>query len=147
MRLIRWSVALAVLAFSLGCHDTSGPPGFPANYMLVSVNGRPLPAIVSPIPESPTVLDGTAFLDGSGNAVIREHELVMIAPGDVTYSTAYAYTIKNSSIHFRPQCVVLAGSGSCFTEPVGTFVGTHLVVDMSGDGSGPVYDFQLAHTD
>ena len=137
---------LSLLSFAAlaGCHDTSGPPALPANYMLVSVNGRPLPAIISPIPESPTVLDGTLFLDGAGNAVVREHQHVMIAPGDVTYSTNYTYTVKHDKIEFYIPCPIDA---ICAGPPIGTFFGTHLIVDMSGGTNALVYDYQLVMPD
>src|SRR5436305_14191942 len=106
MRLLsKWVIAVLIAAV-IACQDTSGPPALPANYMLVSVNGRPLPAIISPIPEAPTVLDGTVFLDGSGNAIIHEHQRVMIAPGEVTYNTNYTYTITDNTIHFQIDCPI-----------------------------------------
>lgn len=143
MRLICGSLVLAAIASS-ACHDTSAPPALPANYMLVSVNGRPLPAIISPIPESPTVLDGTLFLDGAGNAVVRDHQRVMIAPGEVTYTTNYTYTISDNKIQFHIDCPINA---LCARTPIGTFVGTHLLVDMSGGINNLVYEYMLVMPD
>ena len=147
--LLRCRKALLVTAIlSLGilsaCHDTSGPPALPANYMLVSVNGRSLPTVTSPIPEAPTVLDGTLFLDGSGNALVREHQHVMIAPGDVTYTTNYTYTIDGDTIRFHIDC---PPGAFCIMPPVGSFVGTHLLVDMGGGGNSLIYDYQLVMPD
>lgn len=136
-------VVFSVFAFAalVGCHDTSGPPSLPANYMLVSVNGRPLPAIISPIPETPTVLDGTLFLDGAGNAVVTVHETAMISPGEVTYTTNYTYTISDGKIEFHPVTPCPADA-ICAGPPVGTFFQNHLLVDMSGGNNTLLYDYQ-----
>jgi len=146
MRLLGKCIVAVLIAPVIACHDTSGPPPLPANYMLVSVNGRPLPAIISPIPESPTVLDGTLFLDGAGNAVVREHQHVMISPGDVTYTTNYTYTISDGKIQFHITCPPDA-LALCAGPPIGTFVGSHLIVDMSGGTNALVYDYQLVMPD
>jgi hypothetical protein len=138
MRLIGKCLAALLIAPAVACHDTSGPPPLPANYMLVSVNGRPLPAIISPIPEAPTVLDGTLFLDGSGNAIIHEHQKVMIAPGDVTYNTTYT----DNTIQFHIDCPIGA---FCIQPPVGTFVNGHLLVTMGANNA--LYDYQLVMPD
>lgn len=138
MRLLGKCVIAALIAPAIACHETSAPPGLPANYMLVSVNGQPLPAIISPIPESPTVLDGTLFLDGAGNAVVRDHQRVMIAPGEVTYTTNYTYTISDNRIHFHIDCPIGA---YCAGPPIGTFVGNHLLVDMRPGAGNLVYDY------
>lgn len=144
MHLLRKCVVAVLIAPVIGCHDTTAPPVLPANYMLVSVNGRPLPAIISPIPESPTVLDGTLFLDGAGNAVLREHQRVMIAPGEVTYTTNYTYTTSDNTIHLHMDCPMGA---FCMGTPIGTFVGTHLLVDMSGGANNLVYEYMLVMPD
>lgn len=142
MRLIGKCVAALLITPVIACHDTSGPPPLPANYMLVTVNGRPLPAIISPIPEAPTVLDGTLFLDGAGNAIIHEHQQVMIAPGEVTYNTNYTYMITDNTIQFHIDCPIGA---LCMQPPVGTFVNGHLLVTMGANNA--VYDYQLVMLD
>jgi hypothetical protein len=144
MNLLRKIAVVATLGVALGCHDTSGPPALPANYMLVSVNGHPLPAIISPIPEAPTVLDGTLFLDGAGHALVREHQRVMIAPGDVTYTTNYTYTIVGGKVQFHIDC---PPNALCIAPPVGIFVDGRLLVDMSGGAGSLVYAYQLVMPD
>lgn len=144
MRLLGKCVLAFLIAPVIACHDTSGPPALPANYMLVSVNGRPLPTFISPIPEAPTVLDGALFLDGAGNAVVREHQRVMIAPGEVTYNTNYTYTITDNTIQFHINCPIGA---FCIAPPTGTFVDSHLLVDMSGGNKSLIYDYQLVMPD
>jgi hypothetical protein len=114
--------------------------------MLVSVNGRPLPAIISPIPETPTVLDGTLFLDGSGNAVFREHQRVMIAPGEVTYTTNYTYAISDSKIEFH-SATPCPPDAICAAPPAGMFLQNHLLVDMSARNNTLIYDYQLVMPD
>src|SRR3954470_14545100 len=146
MRLLGKCVVAVLIAQVIACHDVSGPPALPANYMLVSVNGQSLPAIISPIPESPTVLDGTLFLDGSGKAVVRDHQRVMIAPGEVTYTTNYTYTIKDNKIQFDFACVG-GPTANCPRSPIGTFVGSHLILDLSGTANELVYDYVLVMPD
>ena len=144
MRLLRKCAVVVLIAPVIACHDASGPPALPANYMLVTVNGHPLPAVISPMPESPTVLDGTLVLDGAGNAVVRDHELVMIAPGEVTYTTNYTYSISDHKIQFHIDCPIGA---YCAGPPIGTFVGNHVLVDMSGGANNLVYDYMLVMPD
>ena len=146
MRLLGKCVVAFLISPVIACHDTSGPPALPANYMLVGVNGRPLPAIISPIPETPTVLDGTLFLDGSGNAVVREHQRVMIAPGEVTYTTNYTYTISDSKIEFH-SATPCPPDAICAAPPAGTFLQNHLLVDMSAGNGTLIYDYQLVIPD
>ena len=144
MNLLSKIAVVATLSIGLGCHDVSGPPALPANYMLVSVNGHPLPAIISPIPEAPTVLDGTLFLDGAGHAVVREHQRVMTAPGEVTYTTNYNYTIVDGKVQFQIECPPYA---LCISPPVGTFDEGRLLVHMSGGAGSLVYEYQLVMPD
>jgi hypothetical protein len=146
MRLLGKCVLAVLISPVIACHDVSAPPTLPANYMLVSVNGQPLPAIVSPIPESPTVLDGTLFLDGAGNAIARDHERVMIAPGEVTYTTNYTYTIKDNKILFQFACIG-GPTANCPRSPSGTFIGSHLLLDLSGTANELVYDYVLVMPD
>ena len=146
MRLLRKCVFAFLIVPVIGCHDTSGPPPLPANYMLVSVNGRPLPTVTFPFPEAPTVLDGTLFLDGAGNAVIREHQHVMIAPGEVTYTTNYTYTISDSKVEFH-SATPCPPDAICAAPPVGTFLENHLLVDMGAGGNALIYDYQLVMPD
>lgn len=144
MNLLRKIAVVATVSFGIGCHDVSGPPALPANYMLVSVNGNPLPTVITPFPEAPTVLDGTLFLDGAGNALVREHQHVMIAPGDVTYATKYTYTIDGDKIQFHIDC---PPGALCAMPPVGRFAESHLFVDMGAGGNPLVYDYQLVMPD
>lgn len=143
MHLLRRILVVAAIASTTGCHDTSGPPPLPANYVLARVNGRPLPTFLSPIPESPNILSGTLFLDGAGNAVLTEHRHEMIAPGDITYTSNYTYTIRDSRIEFHFLC---PPGALCTEPPVGTFVGSHLFLDLSAGQGSIVYDYQQVVT-
>ena len=146
MHLLRQTALVGIIVAGIGCHDVSGPPGLPANYLLTSINGRPLPTFLSPIPESPTVNYSTLFLDGSGNAIRIENQRVMISPGEVTYTTNYTYTISGNTIQFHILCPQDA-LALCAKPPVGTFVNSHLLLDLSGGSNQIVYDYQLAAQD
>lgn len=143
MHLLRKTAVFGIIVAAMGCHDVSGPPTLPANYLLRSINGRPLPTYLSLFPESPTVLYSTLFLDGSGNAVVIENQRVMIAPGEVTYTTNYTYTIRGKTVEFHIVCPPDA-LALCAGPPIGTFVDSHLLLDFSGGSNRLVYDYQLA---
>lgn len=140
MRLFCKTALVGMIVAAIGCHDVSGPPTLPANYLLSSINGRPVPTYLAPMPESPTVMYSTLFLDGAGNAVLIEHRQVMISPGEVTYTTNYTYTIKDNKIEFHIDCPLNA---LCAAPPVGTFLNSHLLLDFSGSGQDLLYDYQL----
>ena len=144
MLLLRKIAVVGTAVAALGCHDVSGPPTLPANYLLSSINGRPVPTYLVPMPESPTVMYSTLFLDGAGNAVVIEHRQVMIAPGEVTYTTNYTYTITDNKIEFHIDCPFNA---LCAAPPVGTFVNSHLLLDYSGSGQELLYDYRLVVED
>ena len=139
MRLLRQTVFSAIVVGAIACHDASGPPTLPANYLLSSINGRPLPTYLAPLPESPTVTYSTLFLGSAGNAVLIEHRQVMTAPGDVTYTTNFTYSIHDNTIDFHIDCP----DNALCAAPVGKFVNSHLLVDFSGGTGAVVYDYQL----
>ena len=143
MHLLSKTALTAIIVAGIGCHDVSGPPTMPAHYLLRAINGRPVPTFLSPIPESPTVMYSTLFLDGAGNAIVIENRRVMISPGEVTYTTNYSYTIRGETIEFHIQCPPDALM-ICAGPPIGTFVNSHLLVDFSGGQNSLVYDYELA---
>ena len=143
MHLLRKTALIGIIVSAIGCHDVSGPPSLPANYLLSAINGRPLPTYLAPLPESPTVNYSTLFLDGSGNAVLIQNQRVMISPGEVTYTTNYTYTIHDNTIQFHIDCPPNA-LAFCAAPPVGTFVNSHLLLDFSGGQNTLVYDYQIA---
>ena len=142
MHLIGKTVLAASIISASACHDVTGPPPLPATYVLASINGRPLPTPFSPVPEAPVILNSTLFLDGTGNAVLTEWQQVMIAPGQVTYSTNYTYTIQDNTIEFHFQCPPDA-LALCASPPVGTFLNSHLYLTFGTGDNKVIYDYRL----
>ena len=95
-------VLLAVAA--LGCSDPVSPRGVSGHYVLVSINGEPLPyTVLQPIPEETiTVLNGTVSLDFEGNATVAElrREHPQNNPTETTYTRASRYELDESTISF-----------------------------------------------
>ena len=105
MRLVCQKAFLLAVVVTLACHDpsTTPPPPF-SGFTLDNINGRPLPTFVSPIPEGPTILSGTLFLDGSGKVVMTERQRD-INQGDFTTTNTLDYRITGDRIDigcFRP---------------------------------------------
>lgn len=109
--------------------------------MLVSINGRSLPTLFSPIPEAPTITYGTLWLDGVSHAVITEHRKDMTGQ-EFSYTSNLTYTITGDAIRFEYDCP----QGSCPRPPKGVFVNSHLLLDMSGNNE-VVYDYVLLMPD
>jgi len=106
MRLVCQKAFLLAVVVALACHDPSTAPPPPpfSGFTLDNINGRPLPTFVSPIPEGPTILSGTLFLDGSGKVVMTERQRD-INQGDFTTTNTLDYRITGDRIDigcFRP---------------------------------------------
>jgi hypothetical protein len=105
MRLVCQKAFLLAVVVVLACHDPSTAPPLPfSGFTLDNINGRPLPTFVLPIPEGPTILSGTLFLDGSGKVVMTEQQRD-INRGDFTNTITLDYRITGDKIEigcFRP---------------------------------------------
>lgn len=75
MRLSRRTIGFLVFALTLGCRDTTGPKTISAVFVLQSVNGQPLPAVVfSEAGRTRTVVSSILRLDQEGRAFITESD-------------------------------------------------------------------------
>lgn len=141
MRLACQNAFLLAVVVALACHEpsTAPPPPF-SGFTLDNINGRPLPTFVSPIPEAPTILSGTLFLDGAGKVVMTElrHD---ISQGDFTTTNTLDYRITGDKIEigcFHPYPAVRVCTAS-----FGTISGTTL--SLTVDPSQPlVYTYKLS---
>ena len=116
MRISR-SIALGVIGLvSVGCSDTTSPRPASGYYVLESVNGQPLPAVIGPIPEeSISVLFGYLALDDdSDNALTVElrRELDQNVPRETHYTSTFNYEIEGNTIELFPHCDETAFCGS-----------------------------------
>jgi hypothetical protein len=143
MRLVCQKAFLLAVVVAFACHDPStastAPPPF-SGFTLDNINGRPLPTFVSPIPEGPTILSGTLFLDGSGKVVMTERQRD-INQGDFTTTNTLDYRIIGDKIEigcFRPY----PATKVC-TASFGTISGTTLSLTI--DPTQPlVYTYKLS---
>jgi hypothetical protein len=141
MRLVCQKAFLLAVVVALACHDpaTAPPPPPFSGFTLDNINGRPLPTFVSPIPEGPTILSGTLFLDGSGKVVMTEQQRD-INQGDFTTTNTLDYKITGDKIEigcFRPY----PATKVC-TASVGTISGRTLSLTI--DPTQPlVYTYKL----
>ena len=140
MLLLRKIVVVAIAVAGLGCHDVAGPT-LPATFILDTINGRQLPTPLVFFPESPVITSGSLQLEPDGTAVMVEDRDVMIAPGHVTNTTNYTYTIRDNVIEFHLDCPPTA---FCSAPPIGVFRDSHLFLQFNGDGGSIVYDYELA---
>jgi hypothetical protein len=97
MRLVCQKAFFLALVVTLACHEVSGPPPFPADYVLDNINGRALPTFVSPIPEGPTIVSAELHLDGAGRAEMTEHRHD-INQGDLIVFQDLDYRITGTGI-------------------------------------------------
>jgi len=141
------AVLLAVLAIA-ACTDPSSPPSISAQFVLVDVDGHPLPATPpsnSGTP-SPTVVSGTMVLDLGGTAVLSEDR---IATDGTHYNVTnhYIYTITNSSIKFDFQ-VPCPINAICVAPPTGQILdnGLRIQVVFPPGSAFQVYNFQVSST-
>ena len=141
MRLSCQKAFLLAVVVTLACHDPSTAPPPPpfSSFTLDNINGRPLPTFVSPIPEGPTILSGTLFLDGSGKVVMTERRRD-INQGDFTTTNTLDYRITSDRIDigcFRAYPAIVVCSAS-----FGTISGTTLRLTV--DPKQPlVYTYKL----
>ena len=94
MRFCRHESFLLLAALSLGCADSTAPEPIHSFYVLESVNGQPLPAVLSPLPEeSISVLSATLEFDSKDHVTWaeRRRELSNNVPRETVYTTRLDY--------------------------------------------------------
>ena len=141
MRLVCQKAFLLAVVVALACHDQSAapPPAF-SGFTLDNINGRPLPTFVSPIPEGPTILSGSLFLDGSGKVVMTERQRD-ITHGDFTTTNTLDYKITGDKIEIG--CFHPYPATKVCTASFGTISGRTLSLTI--DPTQPlVYNYKLS---
>ena len=149
MRLTCRLVAVTSTAAILACSDATSPPR-PAvtqkYYVLVSIDGNPVPANLSAGPaDTLTVLDGALLLQTSDSAKEINHERD-VAPGYPTSvftdTLRRSYRIQGDSIEvgFFEGCRDL-----CIPNEVGRYDDSTLTLarDYSPGSTGPEYLYRL----
>ena len=140
---MRFSCQKALFLFGFvavaACHDTSAPLQ-PVDYMLINIDGRPVPTTMTPVPESPTVLSGSIFLDGGRHATVSEQRRD-ISGNEYSWIVRYRYTISGNVVHFDYDPTCGGPAADCAILPIGTIDGPHLLMDYSGGQKLLVYDY------
>jgi hypothetical protein len=121
------------VALTAACHESTAPSNtINAQFDLKSVNGLPLPSILSVSPqETLTVYWSTLYLNKQGNAVLSEHRRYVYQgiATDATYTNTYVYRLNGNQIQigsFRP-CPANAVCTGNFT---GTIDGANLALTV-----------------
>src|SRR5689334_19571638 len=140
MRILRQTVLCVATAAIVACHDASAPLQ-PVNYLLTSINGVPIPTTMTPIPESPTILSGSFFLDGGSHAVAHERPRDM-SGNEYDWDVRYRYRISGNVVTFDYDPPCGGPAADCAVIPKGTLDGRHLWIDYSGGQNLAVYDYQ-----
>lgn len=137
MRLARWKILPLVFTIPLACNDgTAPPPSTSGQYVLETVGGRSLPAIVhSGEGYTTTVIWSTLTFDAAGIAVLVER-LRYTSPNDpateVTHRTDYSYRVTGDRIAFdySPPC---PPNALCVEPPSGKLGNSSLILSWSGN--------------
>src|SRR3982074_940571 len=97
MRLSCLKVLLPVIGLTMACHESTAPPRTVSGmYLLESVNGQPVPAIVYAEPaDTSFMVSATLTLDIAGNAVRSEHWRYVYQPNRIDEGTFMA------NLHYR----------------------------------------------
>jgi hypothetical protein len=140
MRLVCQKAFLLALVVTLACNSVSGPPAFPADFVLDNINGRALPTFVSPIPEGPTIISAELHLDGAGNAVMAQHQRD-INQGDAIVAQNLDYRITGTRIEIG--CLRVHPANESCVNYVGTIAENSLSLTVVPNQS-LVYNYKLA---
>lgn len=130
---------LILAATTIACSEPLTPSSVSGFYVLESVNGQPLPAILSPIPEATiSVIYGTVTLMSDANAftVERRREVRQNVPSERTYTSNLRFVLDGNRIGFiidcppNANCISIEGliSGSSLEVAYGGFASPNRIV-------------------
>jgi hypothetical protein len=146
MRLPCLKAFLPVIALTMACHDSTAPPRTVSGvYLLESVNGQPVPAIVYAEPaDTSFMLSATLTLDVAGTAVRSEHWRYVYQPNRIDEGTFIA------NVHYRlaGDNITVGSFGTCPPNAIceGNKVGklTSTTLTLSYDNpTAPVFLYRL----
>jgi hypothetical protein len=141
------SSLLLVLAM-VACTDPSSPPSISAQFVLVDVDGHPLPATPpsSSGAPGPTLVSGTMVLDIGGTALISEDRVAADGTLD-NVTNHFTYTIKDSNITFDFQ-VPCPINGICVAPPTGQILdnGLRVQIVFPPGSAFQIYNYRVSAT-
>lgn len=142
MRLLSRTLLLTLGVFALGCSDSTGPTLNERVYILYSINGQPLPAVLSPIPEATvSVLSATLFFNAEGKVLWteRRREVENNVPHEVTYTSTLDYQRSGNSVVIRAVC---SANANCVSfEGTLTEFGLNLTVGWFSPTTPIIYEY------
>lgn len=122
--------AAATAALVLACHDSTAPVSSEF-YLLESVSGQRVPAVINADPgDTTTVLWASFVLDGAGKAVTATHFRRVYQtnpPEEGTYTLNWSYRIIGDSVAFY-ETTPCPANALCVGPPVGEFVDGKLLI-------------------
>jgi len=150
MRLSCLRALLPAVAFTMACHESTSPPPLASGvYVLESVNGQGVPAIVSASQiDTSFILSATITLDGTGHAIRSEHWRYVYQPnhveeGTFTANAEYRITGDNITVGSFQPC---PANALCEGNKVGEFTSTTLTLAYENNPTAPVFLYRLAPT-
>ncbi|MBC7789911.1 MAG: hypothetical protein H7Z74_08185 [Anaerolineae bacterium] len=149
MCLSRQKALLLAAAFTMACHESTGPPQTVSGlYVLRSVNGRPVPAFLNAgLSDTTFILWATLRLDSAGNAFRAERWRYVYQPnrtdeGTFTIQSEYRIIGKNITVGSFKLC---APNELCEGNKVGKLTNTTLTLAYESPNA-PVYLYRRAQT-
>jgi hypothetical protein len=117
-----------------------GPTG--ADYVLVAIDGRPLPVSSNYVDGSITVESGSLHLDGDGYAIqiLRISESGMITRAEHAEVSYHRTLIDTPEIRLIP----VSCSEACVVEATGQISGSTITLTLTQPYLGFVYTYQRA---
>lgn len=149
MRLSCQKALLLVAALTMACDESTAPPQTLSGlYVLETINGRPVPAILSAgQADTSFVLSATLTLDDAGNAVRAEHWRYVYQPnrtdeGTFTANVKYRITGDRITVGSFTPCL----DAICEGNKVGRVTSTTLTLAYE-DPNAPVFLYRLSQAD
>ncbi len=140
---------LSIVALTTACHESTAPPRTVSGvYLLESVNGQPVPAVVYAGPADTTFMrSATLTLDVAGNAVRSEHWRYVYQPNRTDEGTFIAnvhYKIAGDNITVG-SFGICPPDALCEGNKVGKLTSTALTLSYDSP-TAPVFLYRLEPT-
>jgi hypothetical protein len=144
MRLLSRTLVASLGVLAVGCSDSTGPALSERVFILQSINGQPLPAILSPIPEETvSVLSAALFFRTNNEVVWTEvrREASNNVPREVTYASTLDYRRMGDRVVIGAN-TICRGIDLCpFSEGTLTDSGLSLTVGSFSPTIPIIYEF------
>lgn len=151
MRLSYQKAFLFSALLTMACAESTPPPGTVSRqYLLESINGQPLPALLSAAQADTTrILWATLSLDVAGNAYSADHWRRVYPPNqteEATLALQLEYRITGDDItvgSFKP----CPSNALCMGNKVGKITSTTLTLAYTDNPTAAVYVYRLMPID